>query len=166
MIEDDNIIPYIIPEYYIDSVRSDIESIEEKNNLLNKLEKMDPIFKNVNKTVEHIETYDSLNNKIIIKESTKYQYIDFDGAYTIRNEENTKIIDLNDEIKDVEVKNIDMNESWGICCCKQWKIIYKIFHINEKNEKKFKRKVEYWQSDRNENKSNEIRNIELKNIFY
>ena len=59
-----------------------------------------------------------------------------------------------------------MNESWGICCCKQWKIIYKIFHINEKNEKKFKREVEYWQTNRNENKSNEIRNVELKNIFY
>ena len=38
---------------------------------------MDPIFKSVNKTIKNFETYDSLNNKIIIKESTKYDYIDF-----------------------------------------------------------------------------------------
>ena len=155
-----------IPEYYIDSVRRDNESIEEKDNLLVKLEKMDPIFKNVNKEINHIETYDSLNNKIVIKESTKYEYIDFDGEKYIRNEENIEIIDLNDEIKDVEVKNIDMNESWGICCCKQWKIIYKIFHVNEKNEKKFKKEAEYWQTDRKENKSNEIRKVELRNYSY
>ena len=124
-------------------------------------------FKNVNKKIiNHIETYDSLNNKIIIKESTKYDYIDFDGSHATKTEESTEIIDLNDEIQDVEVKNEDMNESCGICCCKQWKIIYKIFHVNEKNEKKYIKEVVCWQPDRNEDKSKEIRKVELRNICY
>ena len=59
-----------------------------------------------------------------------------------------------------------MNESWGICCCKQWKIIYKIFHVNEKNEKKYIKEVVCWQPDRNEDKSKEIRKVELRNICY
>ena len=154
-----------IPEYYIDSVRKDKESIEEKNNLLDKLRKMDPIFKSVNeKIINQVELYDSVKNIIVIKESKEYEYIDFDGAKRVSLDTSTEIIDLN-EITDVEVNNIDMNKSWGICCCKKWKIIYQIFYLNKNNEKRMIKEIELWQDIRDEDKSNEIRNEEKRNLI-
>ena len=108
----------IISEYYIDSLYKDNESILEKIQILNKLEKMDPIFlgKNV-KVLKSVTFYDSFSNKITIEESKEYEYIDFDGQKTSFIESETELIDLNG-IKDVEVERIDTNTSWGICCCK------------------------------------------------
>ena len=72
-------------------------------------------------------------------------------------EKETENIDLNG-IKEVEIERIDMNKSWGACCCKSWMIIYRIFTINLKNEKKeAEDPIEYWQSNRNEDKSEIIK---------
>jgi signal recognition particle receptor subunit beta len=147
-----------IPEYYIDSFERDNEDISEKTKILDKLEKMDPVFLGINvKILDHIEIYDSLSNTISIKESKEYEYIDFDGSTKIVLEEETENIDLNG-IKEVEIERIDMNKSWGACCCKSWMIIYRIFTINLKNEKKeAEDPIEYWQSNRNEDKSEIIK---------
>jgi len=70
-----------ISEYYIDSVAKDNESISEKERILDKLEKMDPIFLGIKvELLDHVEVYDSLKNKITIIKSKKYEYIDFDGS--------------------------------------------------------------------------------------
>ena len=154
-----------ISEYYIDSVAKDNESFSEKERILDKLEKMDPIFLGIKvELLDHVEVYDSLQNKITIKESKKYEFIDFDGSKRSNIEATTEIIDLNG-IEDVEVVKIDTNESCGACCCKTWKILYRIFHINSKNERtEVKDPVEYWQHERNEDKSDEIRNQELRKL--
>ena len=154
-----------ISEYYIDSVAKDNESISEKERILDKLEKMDPIFLGIKEELlDHVEVYDSLQNKITIKESKKYEFIDFDGSKRSNIETRTEIIDLNG-IEDVEVVKIDTNESCGLCCCKTWKILYRIFHINSKNERtEVKDPVELWQRDRDEDISDEIREKELKNL--
>ena len=125
---------------------------------------MDPIFlgKNV-KVLKSVTFYDSFSNKITIEESKEYEYIDFDGQKTSFVESETELIDLN-WIKDVEVERIDTNTSWGICCCKTWKILYKIFHINVRNEKTETKKHDIWQHDKYEDKSITIRANELKNL--
>ena len=155
-----------ILEYYIDSVAKDNESFSEKEKILNKLEKMDPIFLGIEvKILDHVEVYDSLKNIITIKESKKYDYLDFDGSKRSNVETKTEIIDLNG-IEDVEVEKIDTDTSWGYCCCKSWKILYRIFHINKKNERtEVKDPVERWQGDRDEDKSDEIREEELRNLY-
>ena len=155
-----------ISEYYIDSVGRDNDSLIEKQNILDKLEKMDPIFLGINVTVlKHVEVYDSFSNKVTIEESKKYEYLDFDGKKNIAVENETEIIDLNG-IKEVEVERIDTNTSWGICCCKSWKILYRIFHINQNNEKiEAKGPIEMWQTERNEDKSDEVRENEIKYLY-
>ena len=152
-------------EYYIDSVAKDNESLSEKEKILDILEKMDPIFLGIQvKILDHIEVYDSLKNKITIKESKKYDIIDFDGSKRSTIESRTEIIDLNG-IEDVEVERIDTYTSWGVCCCKVWKILYRIFHINKKNERtEVRDPVEHWQHKRDEDKSDEIREQELRNL--
>ena len=157
-----------IPEYYIDSVDKDNESEIEKSRILDKLEKMDPIFLGRKVSIlKKVEVYDSLNNKITIKQSKEYEYTDFDGSKKTNIENETEVLDLNG-IKEVEVVREDINESWGFCCCKSWKIIYKIFHINQNEEKTLARDpIVYWQKnkERNKDKSNEIRNQELRKLY-
>ncbi len=73
------------------------------------------------------------------------------------SEKETENIDLNG-IKEVEIERIDMNQSWGTCWCKSWMIIYQIFTINLKNEKKEAEDTkEYLQPNRNEDKSEIIK---------
>lgn len=155
-----------ISEYYIDSVDRDNESILEKRRILDKLVKMDPIFLGVKiEILKHVELYDALSKRITIQESKLYEFIDFDGENKTSVEQENEVIDLSG-IKDVEVVRIDVNESWGICCCKTWKILYKIFHINQKNEKiEVKDPIEKWQTKRYEDKSDEIRNKEMNNLI-
>ena len=81
------------------------------------------------------------------------------------SEEETENIYLNG-IKWVEIERIDMNKSWGACCCKSWMIIYKIFTINFKNKKKeAEDPKEYWQLNRNEDKSEIIKKQKKKKIY-
>ena len=154
-----------ISEYYIDSVAKDNESALEKERIIDKLEKMDPIFLGINvKLLDHVEVYDSLKNKITIKESKEYEYIDFDGSKRKSVEENYEVIDLNG-IEDVEVEKIDTHTSWGYCCCKSWKILYRIFHINKKKERtEVKNPVVNWQHKRDEDISETIREQELRKL--
>ena len=155
-----------ISEYYIDSVERDNDSQNEKRRILNKLEKMDPIFAGIKvKTLKDVEAYDSLNNRFIIKQSKEYEYIDFDGSIKINVENETQIIDLNG-IKEVEVKREDTGTSWGACCCKTWKIMYRIFHINQNGEKiEAKNPIEYWHRHRGSDISKAIRFNELKILY-
>ena len=155
-----------ICEYYIDSVDKDNESIIEKTRILDKLEKMDPIFLKIKvKTLNHVEAHDPLSNKITIKETKEYEYLDVDGEKKISIENETEVIDLNG-IQEVEVQREDTNTSWGCCCWKSWKILYRIFHINKKGEKvEAKSPIEEWQPERNEDKSDEIRANELKYLI-
>ena len=81
------------------------------------------------------------------------------------SEEETENIYLNG-IKWVEIERIDMNKSWDACCCKSWMIIYKIFTINFKNKKKeTEDPKEYWQLNRNEDKSEIIKKQKKKKIY-
>ena len=155
-----------ISEYYIDSVDKDNESILEKGRIFYRLDKADPIFLGINvKVIDHVEYYDSSNNRITIKETKQYEYIDFDGSKKSIAEAETEIIDLN-EIEDVVIEKEDTNNSWGACCCKTWEILYHIYHINKNGEMiEAKDPREYWQSDRNEDKSDTIRKEELKNLI-
>ena len=154
-----------ISEYYIDSEAKDNESALEKERIIDKLEKMDPIFLGINvKLLDHVEVYDSLKNKITIKESKEYEYIDFDGSKKKSVEEKYEVIDLNG-IEDVEVEKIDTDTSWGVCCCKTWKILYRIFHINKKKERtEVKNPVVNWQHKRDDDISEIIREQELRKL--
>ena len=154
-----------ISEYYIDSEAKDNESALEKERIIDKLEKMDPIFLGINvKLLDHVEVYDSLKNKITIKESKEYEYIDFDGSKRKSVEEKYEVIDLNG-IEDVEVEKIDTDTSWGVCCCKTWKILYRIFHINKKKERtEVKNPVVNWQHKRDDDISEIIREQELRKL--
>ena len=154
-----------ISEYYIDSEAKDNESALEKERIIDKLEKMDPIFLGINvKLLDHVEVYDSLKNKITIKESKEYEYIDFDGSKRKSVEEKYEVIDLNG-IEDVEVEKIDTDTSWGVCCCKTWKILYRIFHINKKKERtEVKNPVVNWQHKRDDDISETIREQELRKL--
>ena len=83
----------------------------------------------------------------------------------IENTEN-EIIDLNG-IEDVKVTRVDEDESKTCClCCKFWKIIYKVIHINKKNEEVENRIIVDWPSNRNDDKSNIIKKDEKRRLGF
>ena len=83
----------------------------------------------------------------------------------IENTEN-EIIDLNG-IEDVKVTRVDEGESKTKClCCKFWKIIYKVIHINKKNEEVENRIIVDWPSNRNDDKSNIIKKDEEERLGF
>ena len=147
-----------IPEYYIDSVDRDNESISEKMNIIDKLEKMDPLFKGIKvKILDHVEVFDHLNNRITIKQKKVFEYTDYDGSIQTKEDTEREIIDLNG-IKEVKIIREDPGISKGFLCCKSWKIIYRVFYINEKNEEiETREAIDYWQTNRNSDKSNIIK---------
>lgn len=49
--------------------------------------------------------------------------------------------------------------------CKSWKIIYSIYHINTKNERIKVSDEPFWQSEKNEDKSNELKEKIEKNLI-
>ena len=153
----------VIPQYYVDSKYKDNDSRGEKEDILNKLEKMDPIFMKVNKQIHETIVYDTINNRYEIKETITSEYVDFDGSKNTYEEKNTEIQDFN-EIKKVEVERYDINTSQGILWCKSWIIIYVIYHINGKNERIKSRDIQLKQSDRKEDKSNMIKSQEERRL--
>ena len=83
----------------------------------------------------------------------------------IENTEN-EIIDLNG-IEDVKVTRVDEGESKTKClCCKFWKIIYRVIHINKKNEEVENRIIVDWPSNRNDDKSNIIKKEEKRRLGF
>ena len=70
----------VIPQYYVDSKYKDNDSRGEKGDILNKLEKMDPIFMKVNKQIHETIIYDTINNRYEINETITSEYVDFDGS--------------------------------------------------------------------------------------
>ena len=156
-----------IPEYYIDSLHKDNESISEKMKILDKLEKMDPIFKGIKvKLIDRVEVFDHLNNRIIIKQKRVSEYQDYDGSTQIIENTENEIIDLNG-IEDVKVTRVDEGESKTKClCCKFWKIIYRVIHINKKNEEVENRIIVDWPSNRNDDKSNIIKKDEEERLGF
>jgi hypothetical protein len=156
-----------IPEYYIDSEGRDNESLCEKIRIIDKLEKMDPLFMRINvKILDHVEYYDEQNNRMVIKTKKYFEYKDYDGTVRTNEDKETEVIDLNG-IKDVEVVREDSGDYKGCCCCKYYKIIYRIFHINEKNEKiEAEEPRECWQSDRDEDKSKTIKKEIMRELGF
>ena len=153
-----------IPEYYIDSVDRDNESILEKIRILDKLEKKDPIFLGVKvKIIDKVEMFDSLNNKYSIKIKKSKEYWDFDGTKQTLEDSETEILDLNG-IKEVRVSRVDSGEYEGCLCCKTWKIIYNIFYVNDKNEETKVRHIDYPQTKREEDNCRIIQAEEEKRL--
>jgi len=153
-----------IPEYYIDSVDRDNESILEKIRILDKLEKKEPIFLGVKvKIINKVEMFDSLNNKYSIKIKKSKEYWDFDGTSQILEDSETEILDLNG-IKEVRVSRVDSGEYDGCLCCKTWKIIYNIFYVNDKNEETKVRHIDYPQTKREEDNCRKIQEEEEKRL--
>jgi GTP-binding protein EngB required for normal cell division len=156
-----------IPEYYIDSEGRDNESLCEKNRIIDRLEKMDPLFMRIDvKIIDHVEYYDAQKNRMVIKTKKYFQYEDYDGTVRTNEDKETEVIDLNG-IKDVEVVREDSGDYKGCCCCKYYKIIYRIFHINEKNEQiEAEKPVEYWQSVQDEDKSKTIKKEKKRELGF
>jgi hypothetical protein len=124
-----------IKQYYIDSKHRDNDSLFEKQCILDLLSKTDPIFMGIKiLNIEEVIIYDSLNNRYEIKEKRSTQYTDFDGITKIKTETESEIQDFNG-IKGVDVEREVTNKSKGCLWCKSWKIIYTIYHINQKNER-------------------------------
>ena len=118
---------------------------------------MDPIFKGI-KLLELNEVIicDSENSRYEIRRNSFTQYTDFDGTTRIIEETDSEIQDFNG-IKAVEVERNVTNEFKRCLFCKSWKIIYSIYHINTKNERIKVRDEPFWQSEKNEDKSNELK---------
>ena len=127
-------------------------------NIIDKLEKMDPLFKGIKvKILDHVEVFDHLNNRITIKQKKVFEYTDYDGSIQTKEDTEREIIDLNG-IKEVKIIREDPGISKGFLCCKSWKIIYRVFYINEKNEEiETREAIDYWQTNRNSDKSNIIK---------
>lgn len=128
---------------------------------------MDPLFKGINvKKINQVEYYDDKNNRIVIEKRRSILCEDYDGMSQINEEKETEVIDLNG-IKDVEIIREDSGDSKGCCCCKFYKIIYRIFHINVKDEKfEASNPKEYWQSDKDEDKSNIIKKEKMRELGF
>ena len=153
-----------IRQYYIDSKHRDDDSLYEKENILDVICKMDPIFKGIEIiNIEEVIIYDSLNNRYEIKEEKNIKYTDFDGKTKVIKEIKSEIQDFN-IIKGVEVERVDTNEYKGFWCCKSWIIIYYIYHINQKNQRIMYNLIVIKQSNRDEDSSNEIKNEEEKRL--
>jgi len=153
-----------IKQYYIDSKHRDNDSLFEKQCILDLLSKTDPIFMGIKiLNIEEVIIYDSINNRYEIKEKRSTSYTDFDGTTQIQTETLSEIQDFNG-IKGVDVEREVTNESKGCLRCKSWKIIYTIYHINQKNERIKINKFPVWQSKRNEDNSNKIKNKEEKRL--
>lgn len=136
----------------------------EKNRILDKLEKKDPIFRGVKvKIIDKVEMYDSLNNRYSIKIKKLYEINDFDGTKSTLEESETEMLDLNG-IKEVRVSRVDSGESKGCLCCKTWKIIYNIFYVNDKNEETKVRHLDYPQTKREEDNCRIIQAEEEKRL--
>ena len=107
-----------IRQYYIDSKHRDDDSLYEKENILDVICKMDPIFMGVEiLKIEEIIIYDSLNNRYEIKEEITTKYTDYDGKSHVTKEIKSETQDFN-IIKGVEVERVDTNEYKGFWCCK------------------------------------------------
>ena len=135
-----------IKQYYIDSKHRDNDSLFEKQCILDLLSKTDPIFMGIKiLNIEEVIIYDSINNRYEIKEKRSTSYTDFDGTTQIQTETLSEIQDFNG-IKGVDVEREVTNKSKGCLWCKSWKIIYTIYHINQKNERIKINEFPVWQS--------------------
>jgi len=135
-----------IKQYYIDSKHRDDDSLFVKGCILDLLSKADPIFMGIQVlNIEEVIIYDSLNNRYEIKEKRSIKYTDFDGTTQIKTETESVIQDFNG-IKGVDVEREVTNKSKGCLWCKSWKIIYTIYHINQKNERIKINEFPVWQS--------------------
>ena len=109
------------------------------------------------KILDRVEVFDHLNNRITIKQKKVFEYTDYDGSIQTKEDTEREIIDLNG-IKEVKIIREDPGISKGFLCCKSWKIIYRVFYINEKNEEiETREAIDYWQTNRNSDKSNIIK---------
>ena len=116
---------------------------------------MDPIFDKVIREPikEKPPVYNPSNKTITFEGTQKSTYVDFDGETHSHIEEYKETADLNG-IKDVKVTRKDSNTSKSyFCCFNQWKIVYELYLINSKNEKRLTKSEESWQFDRNEDRS-------------
>ena len=154
-------------QYYIDSKYKDDDSLNEKINILDLISKMDPIFKGIKiLNIDEVIIYDSLNNKYEIKEKRNVEYIDYDGSKSTKVETDTEIqnFDGNKVIK-VEVYRTDTGKSKYCLWCKQWKIIYRIYHIKKQNQEEFFTEIPVYQRERNEDISNRLKMQEEKRLI-
>jgi len=147
-----------IPKYYIDSKYGDDISFDKKDDILQVLEKMDPIFMEVIKNIEEVTIYDSCKNQYIIKEKITTIYKDIDGTSSDQKTETNTIVYNLDGIEDVKVEK-EIKNSKGCCCCKIWDIIYKIYHKNKEGMWIFHNSITCQQSDKNEDQSKQILEI-------
>lgn len=149
-----------IRQFYIDSKYSDNDTVYEKKNILDLLSKIDPLFMRIKIIkIDEVIIYDSLNNRYEIKEKREVEYTDFDGKKDTKIEIDSQIQDFNG-INEVEVERKDNNISKGCLWCKSWKIIYTIYHITKQNKRIKSIDIVVWQSEKNDNKSNEIKREE------
>ena len=154
-----------IKQYYIDSKYKDNESIIEKQKILDLVSKMDPIFKEIKiLNVEEVILYDSLNNRYEIKEKRNVEYGDHDGSKKVVVEEKVEIQNFGGKYFGAEVVRIDCDESDGCPCCKAYKIIYEIYDINHQNERVLYTKQCIWQTKRDEDQSDRLKEIEEKRL--
>ena len=136
----------------------------EKDNILDILCKMDPIFMGIKiLNIEEVIIYDSLNNRYEIKEEKNIEYTDFDGKSHVTKEIKSETQDFN-IIKGVEVERVDTNEYKGFWFCKSWIIIYYIYHINQKNQRIMYNLIVIKQSNRDEDSSKIIKNKKEKRL--
>ena len=153
-----------IKQYYVDSKYRDNDSKCEKIKILDILSKMDPIFKGIKiLDLNEVIICDSENSRYEIRRNSIAEYTDFDGTTRIIEETDSEIQDFNG-IKEVEVERNVTNEFKRCLFCKSWKIIYSIYHINTKNERIKVRDEPFWQWEKNEDKSNELKEKIEKNL--
>ena len=154
-----------IKQFYIDSKHRDNDSLNEKAKILDLLCKLDPIFMGIEiLKIEEVIIYDSLKNTYEIKEEVTTKYTDYDGSSKISTDTEIEIQDFNG-IKRVEVDRKETNEMKKcLWWCKSWKIIYTIYHINLQNQRVKVRESPIWQSKKNEDISDKIKNLEEERL--
>ena len=146
-----------IKQYYLDSKHRDEDSLFEKESILDFLSKMDPIFMRIKiLNIDEVIIFDSLNNRYEIKEKRSIEYTDFDGSTHVNVESESEIQDFNG-IKGVVVERRATNECKRCLWCKSWKVVYTIYHKNQKNQSIKSSDFAVWQSKKNEDNSNEIK---------
>ena len=154
-----------IRQYFIDSKYKDEETLREKDEILDLLSKLDPLFKGINiLNVDEVIIFDSINNRYVIKEKRNVEYIDYDGSKGVVVEEKAEIQSFGGKYIGAEVVRIDCNQSKGCLCCETYKIIYEIYDINHQNRRVLYTSQCIWQTKRDEDQSNRFKSIEKERL--